>query len=292
MFGEAAVIGAMTSDGFRPTVTRPVPGSTPAERSEPTPADDAWIIFTSGSTGTAQGCRRQPSHRRRLRRRRGAAVPHRRPARPRRPGAGRPVGRLRRLVRGDVAGLALRRLPGAGAPLAGAQRAMDLGGWLVRHRVTVVSTVPTLGSAVAGRGPASSVRLLIFGGEACPPELAARLVAAGREVWNTYGPTEATVVAYGLSGSTGDSPVSIGLPLAGWSIAVVDAAGQPGAASASPENWSSVASAWPATSTPSRTRSSTRPCPVAGLGTGLPLRRPGGPRRRRAACSTAGRTIR
>ena len=39
------------------------------------------------------------------------------------------------------------------------------------------------------------VRLLIFGGEACPPELAARLVADGRAVWNTYGPTEATVVA-------------------------------------------------------------------------------------------------
>ncbi len=39
------------------------------------------------------------------------------------------------------------------------------------------------------------MRLLIFGGEAVPPELAARLVSPEREVWNTYGPTEATVVA-------------------------------------------------------------------------------------------------
>jgi len=58
------------------------------------------------------------------------------------------------------------------------------------------------------------VRLLIFGGEACPPELAARLAADGREVWNTYGPTEATVVACAA-------------PLDGWALAVVDAEGEP-----------------------------------------------------------------
>ena len=65
-----------------------------------------------------------------------------------------------------------------------------------------------------------------MGGEACPPELAARLVAPGREVWNTYGPTEATVVACGAQ-LTGDGPVRIGLPLDGWDLAVVDADGRP-----------------------------------------------------------------
>ena len=95
-----------------------------------------------------------PSRRRRPRRRtttRGSSSPRARPARRRasrsahrsaaafvdaearlflqdaadragRPGARRPVGRLRRLVRGDVAGLAARRLPRAGAALARAQR--------------------------------------------------------------------------------------------------------------------------------------------------------------------------
>lgn len=63
-----------------------------------------------------------------------------------------------------------------------------------------------------GRG-AEAVRLLIFGGEACPPELAARLAVDGREVWNTYGPTEATVVACAAQ-LDGQGPVSIGLPLA------------------------------------------------------------------------------
>ena len=65
------------------------------------------------------------------------------------------------------------------------------------------------------------VRLLIFGGEACPPELADRLVEDGREVWNTYGPTEATVVACAAL-LTEDAPVRIGLPLDGWELAVVD----------------------------------------------------------------------
>ena len=62
-------------------------------------------------------------------------------------------------------------------------------------------------------------------GRPCPPEIGARLVEGTREVWNTYGPTEATVVACGAR-LTGEPPVRIGLPLAGWDLAVVDAAGQ------------------------------------------------------------------
>jgi non-ribosomal peptide synthetase-like protein len=96
---------------------------------------------------------------------------------------------------------------------------------LVEQRITVVSTVPTL----AGLWPADAleeVRLLIFGGEACPPELAERMAVEGREVWNTYGPTEATVVACAARLS-GDEPVRIGLPLAGWQLAVVDEQGVP-----------------------------------------------------------------
>ena len=58
----------------------------------------------------------------RVRRRRGADVFAGQPDRARRPGAGRAVGGLRRVLRGDVAGLAARRLPGARAAVAGAQR--------------------------------------------------------------------------------------------------------------------------------------------------------------------------
>ncbi|WP_158703249.1 AMP-binding protein, partial [Pseudonocardia dioxanivorans] len=91
--------------------------------------------------------------------------------------------------------------------------------------ITIVSTVPTLVS-LWPNSSLEKVRLLIMGGEACPPELAARLQAPGREVWNTYGPTEATVVACGAQ-LDGQGPVRIGLPLDGWDLAVVDEQGVP-----------------------------------------------------------------
>lgn len=109
------------------------------------------------------------------------------------------------------------------APRSLVRSGMDLGPWLTTHGVTIVSTVPTL----AALWPAESlenVRLLIFGGEACPPELGQRLATDGREVWNTYGPTEATVVACAAP-LGGPGPVRIGLPLDGWDLAVVDPEG-------------------------------------------------------------------
>ena len=111
------------------------------------------------------------------------------------------------------------------APRSLVRTGMDLGPWLVAQRITIVSTVPTL----AGLWPDDAldqVRLLIFGGEACPPALVDRLAVPGREVWNTYGPTEATVVACAARLEVGE-PVRIGLPLAGWDLAVVDAGGVP-----------------------------------------------------------------
>ena len=86
-------------------------------------------------------------------------------------------------------------------------------------------SVPTL-AAMWPSSTIDNVRLLIFGGEAVPPELGTRLAAEGREVWNTYGPTEATVVSCAAP-LVPDAPVRIGLPLEGWSLAVVDAEGVP-----------------------------------------------------------------
>ncbi|PJJ61547.1 Pls/PosA family non-ribosomal peptide synthetase [Compostimonas suwonensis] len=251
VFGEARVVGVVGADGVLvpregsiggdgdgpdaagladreppttgiPTIGSPT-GTIPAV-GNPEPHDDAWIIFTSGSTGTPKG----------------VAVTHR-------SAAAFVDAEARIFLQDDPIGPGDRVLAGLsvafdasceemwlawrnGACLVPAPRSLvrsgvDLGPWLIAHGITVVSTVPTL----AALWPPESlelVRLLIFGGEACPPELAERLAVDGREVWNTYGPTEATVVACAAR-LTGESPVRIGLPLDGWDLAVVDENEQP-----------------------------------------------------------------
>ncbi|MFF3243667.1 Pls/PosA family non-ribosomal peptide synthetase [Streptomyces sp. NPDC002870] len=188
----------------------------------PGPDDDAWIIFTSGSTGKPKG----------------VAVTHRSAAafvdaearlflakKPLAPGD-RVLAGLSVAFDASCEEMWLAWRHGAclvPAPRSLVRTGLDLGPWLVEQRITVVSTVPTL-AALWPAEALDDVRLLIFGGEACPPELAERMAVTGREVWNTYGPTEATVVACGAL-LTGDGPVRIGLPLDGWELAVVDARG-------------------------------------------------------------------
>jgi non-ribosomal peptide synthetase-like protein len=190
----------------------------------PIPDDDAWVIFTSGSTGTPKG----------------VAVTHRN-------AAAFVDAEARLFLSRDPLGPGDRVLAGLsvafdasceemwlawryGACLVPAPRAVvkagaDLGAWLTSRRISVVSTVPTL-AAMWPVDALTGIRLLILGGEACSPELAARLAGDTREVWNTYGPTEATVVACAAE-LHADEPVRIGLPLAGWDLAVVGADGTP-----------------------------------------------------------------
>src|SRR5699024_12407679 len=98
---------------------------------------------------------------------------------------------------GSCAGMWLAWGHGPGfvpAPRAWVRSGMDLGPWLIRRDITVVSTVPTL-AGLRSAEALDNVRLLIVGGEACSQELVNRLATEDREMWNTYGPTEATVVA-------------------------------------------------------------------------------------------------
>ncbi len=221
VFAEADVAALLTADlDLVPrTPARPAVAS-----ADPSPDDDAWIIFTSGSTGKPKG----------------VAVTHRAAAafvdaEARLFLAEAPLGPDDRIMAGlsvafdascEEMWLAWRH----GACLVPAPRSlvksgMDLGPWLVANKVTAVSTVPTL-VLLWPPDALARVRLLILGGEACPPEIGARFATPEREVWNTYGPTEATVVACGARVHP-DGPVRIGLPLDGWDLAVVDADGTP-----------------------------------------------------------------
>jgi non-ribosomal peptide synthetase-like protein len=217
--GVCAILG----DGGELTWRQAPPAGASARR--PKPEDDAWVIFTSGTSGTPKG----------------VAVTHR-------SAAAFVDAEAHLFLRRDPLGPGDRVLAGLsvafdasceemwlawrhGACLVPAPRSVvrtgpELVPWLARRQVTVVSTVPTL-AALWPAGTPHGIRLLILGGEACPPRLADRLARDGTEVWNTYGPTEATVVACAARLSGGE-PVRIGLPLDGWRLAVVDpASGQP-----------------------------------------------------------------
>ncbi|WP_144712219.1 Pls/PosA family non-ribosomal peptide synthetase [Curtobacterium pusillum] len=231
VFGEARVAGVIGAGGVlrdrdrdRDRDGQALPVTDPSASAEaPGLTDDAWIIFTSGSTGVPKG----------------VAVTHRSAAafvdaEARMFLQRAPIGPGDRVLAGlsvafDASCEEMWLAWGHGACLVPAPRSLvrtgvDLGPWLIAHTITIVSTVPTL-AALWPDDALEQVRLVIFGGEACPPELAARIASHDRELWNTYGPTEATVVACG-SLMDGSVPVRIGLPLDGWDLAVVDEAGQ------------------------------------------------------------------
>ena len=221
----AAVIGAEFSitsgPGAGSDPSRDLGGGDPT----PTPDDDAWIIFTSGSTGKPKG----------------VAIRHRSAAAwvdaenalylqqdPMRPGDRVMAGLS---VAFDASCEEMWIAWSTGATLVAAPREVvrsgpDLGDWIVRHDITVVSTVPTLASLWPAEA-LDAVRLLIFGGEACPQELVEALMKPEREIWNSYGPTETTVIVCGHVMQP-HPPVRIGRPIKGWQLAVVEpATGRP-----------------------------------------------------------------
>jgi amino acid adenylation domain-containing protein len=63
---------------------------------------------------------------------------------------------------------------------------------------------------------------IITTGEACPRELADRLLPCCRELWNLYGPTETTVYSTLGPIAAGSGAVSIGRPVANTQIHIVD----------------------------------------------------------------------
>lgn len=85
--------------------------------------------------------------------------------------------------------------------------------------ITFLSCAPTLLSMVKDDIP--DLRILIFGGEVCSRDIANRWCKKGRMVYNTYGPTEATVIAtYSILEPCQE--VTIGKALDGYDVLLVD----------------------------------------------------------------------
>lgn len=100
----------------------------------------------------------------------------------------------------------------------------DLWAFLDEKRISFLSTVPTLLSTIPRDIP--SLRQLIVSGEACHPDLVARWDRSGLTILNVYGPTEATVNTTAARLKRGQ-PVTIGRPLAGYDIHILDEALKP-----------------------------------------------------------------
>ncbi|GAB3734336.1 hypothetical protein GCM10028862_17450 [Luteimonas pelagia] len=191
------------------------------------PGDVAYVIYTSGSTGRPKG----------------VVVPHRAvsnflAAMLHEPG----LDEGDRLVAVttlsfDIAVLELLLPLSVGACVVLADRATaadghELAGLLSRSGATVMQATPStwrlLLEAGWRGGPAFKA---LCGGEALPPDLAARLTTCCGELWNLYGPTETTVwsTAARIHASPDESPpdVCIGRPIANTIVRILDPRGEP-----------------------------------------------------------------
>jgi non-ribosomal peptide synthetase-like protein len=108
-----------------------------------------------------------------------------------------------------------------------ARSTFDAAEFIDRESVSFFSTVPSF--LVLMKPGLPRLRTLILGGETCPPQLVAAWTRPGLRILNTYGPTEATVVAT-IHECASDEPISIGSPLPGYSVHVLNDAGKPVAA--------------------------------------------------------------
>ncbi|WP_281278342.1 non-ribosomal peptide synthetase [Nocardia tenerifensis] len=184
------------------------------------PANTAYVIYTSGSTGTPKG----------------VAVTH----------AGLAAAQRSLYRVGDdshVLALAARTFDAAvleilmavpaGAVLVVAPSDVFAGEPLAElmraERITHVFMSPAVGLSV-DPGGLDDLRVVVCGGETCPPELVRRWSgtdAAGvRGLYNVYGPTECTIWIAGTRLAVG-GPVSVGGPIPGTRVLVLDSALRP-----------------------------------------------------------------
>jgi acyl-coenzyme A synthetase/AMP-(fatty) acid ligase/acyl carrier protein len=99
---------------------------------------------------------------------------------------------------------------------------------LAAEKATIMQATPTTWRLLVESGwrGRSGFKGLV-GGEALSPPLMAALVSRCAELWNMYGPTEATVWSTCHHCRAGESQVLIGRPIANTAVYILDAAQQP-----------------------------------------------------------------
>ncbi len=215
---SAAVVVRLDADAdaIAAQPATPVPGG-------PGPDDVAYVIYTSGSTGRPKGV---------MVRHAGVCALLR--AMAERPGLRRGetmVGVTTPAFDLSVPDLFLPLVTGARLVLAGREHTVDgpaLAALLLDADAALMQATPSTWRLLVDSGWRGTPQLrVVVGGEAVPAALAADLVRRSAGVWNFYGPTEATVwcTAARLDGPAGtgvDDPLTIGAPLPGVELFVVD----------------------------------------------------------------------
>ncbi len=187
------------------------------------PENLAYVIYTSGSTGRPKGV--EVSHR---------SVVNLLAGVEREPGLGAGDALLAvSTLAFDIAAVDLFLPLTVGAKLVVAPSAAAADGeWiaslLADARISFLQATPATWSLLLEAGWKGRPGLTVVStGEALPPSLAESLQTCEQELWDFYGPTEATVWAAGtrLTGTAGD--LSIGRPLANVQVYVLDRHLQP-----------------------------------------------------------------
>ncbi|MFJ7147383.1 non-ribosomal peptide synthase/polyketide synthase [Streptomyces sp. NPDC100445] len=202
------------------------PRTAPTDADRPTaltPAHPAYVIYTSGSTGTPKGV--TVTHR-------GLAAFAASAAEQYAAGPGDRVlqfaspsfdASVLELCVSLLAGATL--VTGEEGPLVGERLAEVLAERRITHTLIPPAALATVAPETAAALPA--LRTLIVGAEACPADLV-ETWAPGRRMINSYGPTEATVVATWTGPLTpGTGAPSIGRPAGNTRVHVLDAALRP-----------------------------------------------------------------
>ncbi|GBC61781.1 non-ribosomal peptide synthetase [Desulfonema ishimotonii] len=96
---------------------------------------------------------------------------------------------------------------------------------ILRHRITVLSLSPLVVGYLNSRADelGADLRVLISGGDVLQPDFTDRLVGKGVALYNTYGPTEATVCSTYYRVEEHREVIPIGRPIANRRIYILDA---------------------------------------------------------------------
>jgi amino acid adenylation domain-containing protein len=128
----------------------------------------------------------------------------------------------------DIAGLEiwLPLLTGAQVVVASRESAMDgraLQDLIAKNNITFLQATPITWQILFDAGWQGKQDLqAVCGGEAMPPETAAKLVPTVKRLWNLYGPTETTVWSTGCVVTDTHAPILIGRPLANTHCYILD----------------------------------------------------------------------